>query len=642
MKKLYLLILLACIQQLNAQIIDFPDPNLKARLLQSSATNSIAQNSSFNNVKIDVNNDSEIEISEALIIASLDISGSGITSMDGLNAFSNLKELYANNNQFQIADISQLGQLYLFSVGNNPNLEILNIKNGIMGFPATKTTLTPPPLIGASFANCPNLAYICLGDQFINALLQYMTTYGITNQLNYNSYCSFNPGGDYYTIEGIARFDAAGDGCDEGDLFASNLRYNVTNGTNTADFLTNTGSYFIPVSAGAYTITPLLDYPSYFNITPSSITVNFPGDESPVIQNFCITSGATAYNDLELVLFQLNTARPGFNANYRIVYRNKGNQTLSGTVNLNFNDAVLDFVSSNPLLSDLIPNNLKWNFTNLKPFEARQIDFTLNVNSPTETPPVNSGDILSYTASISNVNDATPNNNSSILNQTVFNSFDPNDKICLEGTTVSASKIGEYVHYRIRFENTGTFAAENVVIKDMIDTTQLDVNSLITLGASHTFSTRIFENNRVEFIFENINLPFDDAHNDGYIIFKIRTKTSLNPGDTFSNTAAIYFDYNFPIATNTAATTIDALSDQDFEFGNYFTLAPNPVKDILNIQAKNEVAISSITIYTILGQQVLTVTHPDAAIHVESLRSGNYFIKIISDKGTSNTRFIKE
>lgn len=53
----------------------------------------------------------------------------------------------------------------------------------------------------------------------------------------------------------------------------------------------------------------------------------------------------------------------------------------------------------------------------------------------------------------------------------------------------------------------------------MIDATKFDVASLIPLNASHDYTTRII-GNKVEFIFENINLPFEDATNDGYIVSK--------------------------------------------------------------------------------------------------------------------------
>jgi len=196
----------------------------------------------------------------------------------------------------------------------------------------------------------------------------------------------------------------------------------------------------------------------------------------------------------------------------------------------------------------------------------------------------------------------------------------------------------------ISFENTGTFPAQNVVVKDMIDAAKFDVNSIVPIKGSHSFVTNITAGNKVEFIFENINLPFDDANNDGYIAFKIKTKPTLVVGDTFTNNASIYFDYNFPIVTNTASTTIQALSVQNFEFSNYFIVYPNPVNNTLNLSSKENIEVSSINIYNTLGQLVLVIPNAQntKSIDVSSLSAGNYFIKINSDKGTSNTKFIKK
>lgn len=261
-----------------------------------------------------------------------------------------------------------------------------------------------------------------------------------------------------------------------------------------------------------------------------------------------------------------------------------------------------------------------------------------------ETPAINGGDMLLYTATINDPanQDRWPNDNIFRLNQGVVNSFDPNDKTCLEGSVIPPAKVGDYVHYMIRFENTGTYPAQNIVVKDMIDLSKFDINTLVPIKGSHSFVAKI-TGNKVEFIFENINLPFDDANNDGYITFKIKTKPTLVLGNTFSNTASIYFDYNHPIITNTATTTIQALNTKDFEFTNYFNLYPNPVKDNLSIVAKSDIEISSISIYNALGQQVLVVTNAQntKSVDVSNLPSGNYFVKINSDKGSSNTKFIK-
>jgi hypothetical protein len=198
------------------------------------------------------------------------------------------------------------------------------------------------------------------------------------------------------------------------------------------------------------------------------------------------------------------------------------------------------------------------------------------------------------------------------------------------------------VHYVIRFENTGTFAAQNVVIKDMIDTTKFDIASLIPQSSSHPFVTRITNTNQVEFIFENINLPFDDANNDGYVAFKIKTKPTLVLGNTFTNTASIYFDYNFPIITNTTTTTVATLGNQDFDFGSVFALSPVPAKDFLTITTKQAVAVSSVNIYNTLGQLVQVITNPTETIDVSGLQSGSYFVRITSDKGSATGKFLKE
>src|SRR5690606_17639227 len=132
--------------------------------------------------------------------------------------------------------------------------------------------------------------------------------------------------------------------------------------------------------------------------------------------------------------------------------------------------------------------------------------------------PLVSGDGLNFSAQIDPTNnEETPDDNMFILQQTVVNSFDPNDKTCLQGDIINVDEVGGYVHYVIRFENTGTSNAENIVIKDMIDTAKYDINTLKPLTGSHSFVTKIKDINKVEFIFENINLPFEDDTNDGYV-----------------------------------------------------------------------------------------------------------------------------
>jgi Leucine-rich repeat (LRR) protein len=572
-------------------------------------------------------------------LLSLDVSGltnlteiscnNNLLPIIDFSGLSNLNKLSCKNNQLTSIDVSGLNNLSWLRCDNN-QLETLLIKNTNLNWSFS------------GFYNNPTIEYVCADFEDFDIVQQQINNYGYNTTCHVNSYCSFTPGGTYYEISGNTKFDSNSNGCDISDLNYSNLNFSITDGTYSSSLISNSsGNYYIPVSAGNYTITPNLENPSYFNISPTNFTVDFPSQVSPFNQDFCVTANGV-YSDVEIVLVPTTPARPGFDATYKLVYRNKGNQVENGTISLTFDDARLDYVAANPVYDSSVLNNFTWNYTNLQPFETREIEIVFNVNSPMETPAVNIGDQIDFLAQITPfTNDEVQSDNISALKQTVVGSYDPNDKTCLQGETIPLSEVGKYVHYIIRFENTGTFPAENIVVKDLIDLAKFDIATLIPLNSSHDFYTRI-NGNKVEFIFENINLDFNDATNDGYVAFKIKTKPTLVVGNTFSNNANIYFDYNFPITTNTYTTTVAALSTQDFDFGTYFTLYPNPANDVLNIQTKQDLQVNSIEIYNQLGQIVLAVTNTVNSIDVTDLASGTYFLKVNTEKGSANSKFVKE
>jgi len=732
MKKLYFLSFLLLNFLVNAQIINFPDANFKAALFIPGVAHIGALQ-----VNIDTNNDGEIQISEAELITGLNISSSNISSLIGVEYFTNLKTLNCENNLLTNLDVSNLGQLVGLRCNNNQisnlyfgniitisslycynnsisNLNIDNLVNlvsldchsnllsnlnltnlvALQSLSCQDNLLTSVDLstltnlIEFSCAynnienldfsnnssilriNCtgnlglvsifiknssleimyqfnidqlPNLEYICVDEEQIDEVRTKVDSYGYFNCV-VNDYCSFTPGGYFYEIIGEVKFDYNNDGCDVADFVYPNLKLDITDGVNSGHFIANvSGAYYIPVGVGNHVITPVLENLSYFNITPPSFTVDFPTQDSPFTQDFCVTTNGE-HSDLDIVLIPLNNARPGFEADYLISCRNIGNRMENGTISFYAQDPnQITFVSSFPSHDEISGSEYKWNFSNLAPFGEITILIKLNVNSPLDTPPVNIGDFLGFEAFVeldSNEDEDLWNNYSNIK-QTVVGSYDPNDKTCVEGEIVEPSMIGKYVHYVIRFENTGTYPAQNIVVKDMIDASKFDLSSLVPLHSSHDFFTRI-KDNKVEFIFENINLDFNDAANNGYVAFKIKTLPTLTVGDTFSNEANIYFDYNFPITTNNYVTTIQALSNPSFEFGDEFALYPNPVKDILNISSKHQTEIKSVEIYNIIGQLVIVVPNAVQNIDVSSLESGTYFVKVNSEKGSGNTKFIKE
>ena len=480
---------------------------------------------------------------------------------------------------------------------------------------------------------------ICIDDNDEKNVLQSLNS-NLSNTI-FTSYCSFNPAGTFYTLNGNSLLDINNNGCDSNDIPFPMINLNMVAGEITSSyFANNSGGFSIPFLAGEYTITPAFENPTFYIFSPSTINVTLPNASNTYIQNFCVSPNGN-HNDLEINLLPISSSRPGFDAIYKFVYKNKGTTTQSGSINFTFDDNIIDYVSSNLSVSNQSIGSLTWNFANLLPFESREINLVLNLNSPTESPALISGNILNYSATINGQTDETPNDNIAILNQIVVNSYDPNDKTCMEGKTITPNMVGEYVHYLIRFENNGTANAQNIVVKDMIDINKFDINTLIPIKGSHNFEIRISNTNKVEFIFQNINLPFDDVNNDGYVSFKIKTKSDLVIGNTFSNSANIYFDYNFPIITNNYTTTIQTpLSLQENQSITDLSVYPNPVKDFLNF--KTEQNIFKVEVYDVAGRILSSNSTSENKIDLSALKTGNYILKLYTEKGIENTKIMKE
>jgi hypothetical protein len=546
-----------------------------------------------------------------------------------------------------------------FNIENNPVLQSISLKNGLSNYDGFEYG-------NYSICNNPSLIFVCADEYEIDGFTytineggniitievdgaqQMVNNCGYTNVV-VSSYCSFEPGGDYYTIEGNTKIDIDDNGCDTNDDVYPHMNFSITNGSQTGSIISgNSGDYSIPVTNGSHTIAPVLENTDYFTVSPTEITVSFPTDTSPYIQDFCIIPNGT-FNDLEITIIPLEAARPGFDSDYKIVYKNKGTTTLSGDIDFGFQDEVMEFISSTPANESGLTDLLSYSFTDLSPFESREITLTMNLNAPTDANPLNGGDVLSFITSINaSETDETPDDNTFELHQTVVNSFDPNDKTCLEGAFITPEMVGDFVHYMIRFENTGTANAINIVVKDHIDRTKYDLSSLVALNASHDFVARIKDDASdyyVEFIFENINLPFDDANNDGYVVFKIKTLDTLALNDTFENEAEIYFDFNFPIITNLEQTTVATLSTEDFELANNaIKLYPNPASDILQLDSKQ--AIKQITIYDISGRNIQEIAvignKTEMTIFTEDFSAGTYFVKIKTEVSELVKSFIKD
>jgi len=523
-------------------------------------------------------------------------------------------------------DLSAMHRLEQLSIVNNP-ITNLSIKNG------SRETLV--------LTNLPLLGYICADAEEIANVRQ-----AVGGAPVINSYCTFTPGGGYNTITGILRFDNDNNGCNSDPVMPlMKVKLTESNGINREVFTRNSGNYIFYTEAGDYTIQTDFENPAYFITTPQNALIHFPAAEGLLqTQDFCITANGN-HPDTEIAMIELGAATPGFEIVYKISFKNKGNKISNGTITLDFDSSVIDFISTSYPGFSSIPNRLIFNYANLIPFENREITIRMRIHSPVEINPVNLGDILHFTTTINPIDvDDTPADNVFIFNQKVTGAFDPNNKICLEGDIVTPERIGKYLHYNINFENTGNADAQNIVISDTIDPNKFDIKSLQILNSSHPVSIKT-EGNVIEFIYENINLPpsiRNPIGGHGNVLFKVKTNPNLSIGDSVENTANIYFDYNAPVVTNEAKTTFQLLKSQEFERDNSVRVHPNPAKDFVKIQSKN--TIKSIDLFDVQGRVLQTSVEnkKEAAIDLSRQSKGIYFLKITTEKGSKIEKLIKE
>jgi len=477
--------LLSCFNS-NSQVIDFPDPNFKAKLLESDNGVGIAYGAG-GSFKIDANNNGEIEVSEVLPVRSLHIRYSNISDLTGIEYFINMTELRCENNALTELDVTMLPLMRTLGVSDNElvelnitglsNLKVLYASRNLLSsidltglfelgridvdgnelsnldfsdtpnmysiscFNNQLTTLDVSPILELITLDCSsnqletlnikngyventinfsgneNLQYICADDSQIMSIENKINTYGYTNCFT-NSLCSFVQGEDFYTISGNVTYDEDGNGCDLNDVDYPELLFSFSDGTymGTA-FADTSGNYTYSLQAGMYTLTPSLENTTYFSITPENVSVNFPEDVNASIQDFCVTANGV-FPDLEIIMTGESSGYDRF-VPYNIIYTNNGTITQSGTVSLTYGDEMADFSASVPEISSQNGNQLNWDFSDLKPFESREIEFIMDLASV--EPEVTDEILVSYMASIaSGLTDTTPSDNLFELNQPFY------------------------------------------------------------------------------------------------------------------------------------------------------------------------------------------------------------------------------
>lgn len=223
-------------------------------------------------------------------------------------------------------------------------------------------------------------------------------------------------------------------------------------------------------------------------------------------------------------------------------------------------------------------------------------------------------------------------------------SFDPNDKL---GSPVGVSPthnipMGQPIDYTIRFQNTGTDTAFTVVIEDALPNA-LDPGSLEVLGASHSFELSITQR-LLRFTFPHILLPDSTANapaSNGFVRFRLQPVAGLPFGATANNSAAIYFDFNEPILTNTTRHTFGIPAVTSTLASPVRGIAPlrifpNPVRyRRATVAFPGAKGGGEITIFNLLGEQVggAPARSERELLELPPLPAGTYFLHWVDGRG---------
>ena len=400
-----------------------------------------------------------------------------------------------------------------------------------------------------------------------------------------------------------------------------------------------TGHYDALVDLGNYTVsvpTP----PRYRMAVPVGPTATFATYGNVSGGHDVAITAIPNQQDLTVHITPVSRARPGFAVTYRLTVRNVGTVAVAGAVLELDRDLRLQYVSSaggGPVAQ--AGSTLVWVLNGLAPGEVRHVDvlFQLAVTTPL-------GTVLTtpVTVTAGAGTDLTPADNTETSTLTVTGSYDPND-IQVNYVTLDVDDVQQATHaldYTVRFQNMGTDTAFTVVLRDTLPAALLNLGTLQVLAASHPCTMRLGAGGVLTVSFPGINLPArltNTLRSTGFVRFRLVPYTTLAVGDVIPNEADIYFDFNAPITTNTALTTIiNPMGVPDAAAPALAGAAwPSPATDALHV-AVEQPAGAALTLRLLdgVGRVVRTLPLPAApgaqaraTLDVRGLPAGLYVVR---------------
>jgi len=438
---------------------------------------------------------------------------------------------------------------------------------------------------------------------------------------------------------------------DAGEGVLPNVLVNASPGYHYAT-TNSSGNYHITAEPGEYDLQ--IYSPQNWSLvcpdSPQSIPVNAVNAGSTYGSNNFYLQPDSVFNDISVYVAS-GPVRPGFPVHWYATVRNLGTTSLSPLLELQ-HDPLANYTGANPQVTSYsdVSKTATWQTNPIAPLSNR----TYYLYSTLSTSAV-LGDSVRATAQVflsDAAVDVNANNNSYYYARLITGSYDPNDKAVMPRGLGDEGFIlydDTTFHYTVRFQNTGTDTAFTVVIRDTLDEA-LDVPSCRLDQTSHALEYEISGEGEITFTFNNILLPdsfVNEPASNGLVSYFINRKPDLPLGTEIRNTAAIYFDFNLPIYTN---TTLNTLFDptvtineiQDFNF----TLNPNPALfgSFVSLQTNNvsdlSYSVSDITGRIIEFKNMGKLSAGEHQWKVEGFQPGVYVVTIYNGNQKQSKRLI--
>ena len=200
----------------------------------------------------------QIDISSNLALEQLFLYNAEMTDLD-LTMNSLLRRITVYQSDFTSLNLNDKTEMTQFNITDNPFLTQIFLKNFSFG--------------SNFLSNNQSLNFICTDSNNITLVENLVNDPSVV----VNSYCSFNPGGDFNEVQGTVSIDSDNNGCDLNDPIFPQFTLGVSDGTESGSITADaSGNYYIPCSRRATHHHPTTRKPILLEFFPSQHYGRFP------------------------------------------------------------------------------------------------------------------------------------------------------------------------------------------------------------------------------------------------------------------------------------------------------------------------------------------------------------------------------